>query len=72
MFTAAEMALQNLKSGSRRDRVCAKFVEAEFEKIDRLMEVYIVRLPTCPPVTATYLLLHHGKQQSVSSRGWNH
>lgn len=35
--------MQNLKGGSRRDRVCGKFVESEFEKIDRLMEVYIVR-----------------------------
>lgn len=26
---------------SRRDRVAAKFVEAEFEKCDRLMEVYL-------------------------------
>ena len=25
---------------SKRDRVAAKFVEAEFEKCDRLMEVY--------------------------------
>jgi len=25
---------------SRRDRVAAKFVEAEFEKCDRLMEIY--------------------------------
>ena len=26
--------------GSRRDRVAAKFVEAEFEKCDRLVELY--------------------------------
>ena len=26
--------------GSRRDRVAAKFVEAEFEKTDRLIELY--------------------------------
>ncbi len=26
--------------GSRRERVGAKFVEAEFEKVDRLMEVF--------------------------------
>lgn len=32
--------LSNLGRGSRRDRLAAKFVEAEFEKIDRLMEIY--------------------------------
>lgn len=32
--------LTNLSRGSRRDRVAAKFVESEFEKIDRLMEIY--------------------------------
>ncbi len=34
--------MQNLGRGSRRDRVAAKFVESEFEKIDRLMEIYTV------------------------------
>lgn len=32
--------LQCLDKGSRRDRVLAKFVENEFEKADRLMEIY--------------------------------
>ena len=32
--------LSGLPRGSRRDRVAAKFVEAEFEKCDRLFEVY--------------------------------
>ena len=32
--------LGNIARQSRRDRVAAKFVEAEFEKCDRLMEVY--------------------------------
>lgn len=32
--------LANLARGSRRDRVCAKFVENEFEKCDHLMELY--------------------------------
>ena len=32
--------LQWLARGSRRDRVAAKFVENEFEKVDRLMELY--------------------------------
>lgn len=31
---------QGLSKGSRRDRVAAKFVENEFEKCDRLMELY--------------------------------
>ena len=31
---------QGLSKGSRRDRVAAKFVESEFEKCDRLMELY--------------------------------
>ena len=31
---------QWLARGSRRDRVAAKFVENEFEKVDRLMELY--------------------------------
>ena len=31
---------QGLSRGSRRDRVAAKFVENEFEKCDRLMELY--------------------------------
>ena len=30
-----------LQRGSRRDRVAAKFVENEFEKCDRLAEVYL-------------------------------
>ena len=32
--------LNNISRGSRRERVCAKFVEAEFEKCDRLVELY--------------------------------
>lgn len=32
--------LQNIAKQSRRDRVAAKFVENEFEKCDRLMEIY--------------------------------
>lgn len=32
--------LNCLARGSRRDRVCAKFVESEFEKCDHLMELY--------------------------------
>ncbi len=32
--------LHNLARGSRRDRVCAKFVENEFEKCDHIMELY--------------------------------
>lgn len=32
---------QGLARGSRRDRLAAKFVESEFEKCDRLMELYI-------------------------------
>ena len=32
--------LANLARGSRRDRVCAKFVENEFEKCDHIMELY--------------------------------
>lgn len=32
--------LNNLARGSRRDRVCAKFVENEFEKCDHMMELY--------------------------------
>ena len=32
--------VQYLARGSRRDRVAAKFVENEFEKVDRLMELY--------------------------------
>ena len=31
---------QGLSRGSRRERVAAKFVENEFEKCDRLMELY--------------------------------
>ena len=31
---------QGLSRGSRRDRLSAKFVENEFEKCDRLMELY--------------------------------
>lgn len=31
---------QGLSRGSRRDRVAAKFVENEFEKCDRLIELY--------------------------------
>lgn len=31
---------QGLSRGSRRDRLAAKFVESEFEKCDRLMELY--------------------------------
>ena len=30
-----------LQRGSRRDRVASKFVENEFEKCDRLMEIYL-------------------------------
>lgn len=33
--------LLGLQRGSRRDRVAAKFVENEFEKCDRLMEIYL-------------------------------
>lgn len=32
--------LNGLARGSRRDRVCAKFVENEFEKCDHIMELY--------------------------------
>jgi hypothetical protein len=32
--------LNNIARGSRRERVAAKFVEAEFEKADRLVELY--------------------------------
>ncbi|EFN51521.1 hypothetical protein CHLNCDRAFT_27908, partial [Chlorella variabilis] len=32
--------LQNIAKQTRRDRVAAKFVENEFEKCDRLMEIY--------------------------------
>lgn len=32
--------LNNLARGSRRDRVCSKFVENEFEKCDHIMELY--------------------------------
>ena len=32
--------LNSLARGSRRDRVCAKFVENEFEKCDHIMELY--------------------------------
>lgn len=32
--------LGSITKGSRRDRVAAKFVESEFEKCDRLLEVY--------------------------------
>ena len=32
--------LSSITRGSRRERVCAKFVEAEFEKCDRLVELY--------------------------------
>jgi hypothetical protein len=31
--------LQLLSKGSRRDRLAAKFVESEYEKVDRLMEI---------------------------------
>ena len=31
---------QGLARGSRRDRVSSKFVENEFEKCDRLMEIF--------------------------------
>ena len=30
-----------LSRGSRRERLLSKFMENEFEKIDRLMELYI-------------------------------
>lgn len=30
-----------LQRGTRRDRVAAKFVENEFEKCDRLLEIYL-------------------------------
>ncbi len=40
-------SMQNLGRGSRRERVAAKFVESEFEKIDRLMEIYTVRWCLC-------------------------
>lgn len=33
-------SIQCLDKGSKRDRVLAKFVENEFEKVDRLMELY--------------------------------
>ena len=32
---------QGLSRGSRRDRLGSKFVEAEFEKLDRLMEMFL-------------------------------
>lgn len=32
--------LQGVSRGTRRDRICAKFLENEFEKCDRLMELY--------------------------------
>ena len=32
--------LQNLPRGQKRERVAAKFVENEFEKVDRLLELY--------------------------------
>lgn len=49
-LTRHAQLLQNLGRGSRRDRVAAKFVESEFEKVDRLMEIYTVGLPAmaCP------------------------
>lgn len=31
---------QGLPRGPRRERLASKFVEAEFEKVDRLMELY--------------------------------
>ena len=45
-----------LQRGSRRDRVAAKFVENEFEKCDRLAEVYLrmltrVQAEEVPPPT---------------------
>ena len=38
--TFKSRAAQWLARGSRRDRVAAKFVENEFEKVDRLMELH--------------------------------
>ena len=35
--------LLGLQRGSRRDRVAAKFVENEFEKCDRLLEIFTRR-----------------------------
>ena len=55
-LTRHTQLLQNLGRGSRRDRVAAKFVESEFEKVDRLMEIYTVGLPAmaCPLLSALY------------------
>ncbi|KAK9834002.1 hypothetical protein WJX81_002145 [Elliptochloris bilobata] len=40
MVSIVSSLMQGLARGSRRDRVAAKFVENEFEKCDRLMELY--------------------------------
>lgn len=50
--------LQNLGRGSRRDRVAAKFVESEFEKVDRLMEIYTVGPPAMWRVHCSLCLTH--------------
>lgn len=34
------MVLQELPNGPEKDRVASKFVENEFEKTDKLMELY--------------------------------
>ncbi|GMH44993.1 hypothetical protein BSKO_12950 [Bryopsis sp. KO-2023] len=40
LVTIIANLFQEIMKGSRRDRVAAKFVENEFEKCDRLMEIY--------------------------------
>lgn len=56
--------LHNLARGSRRDRVCAKFVENEFEKCDHIMELYTrydgrVRAEeVCPTMPTTLCFTH--------------
>jgi len=39
-------SLQGVTKNSRKERLAAKFVEAEFEKVDRLMEIAFRQGPT--------------------------
>ena len=51
---------QGLARGSRRDRLAAKFVENEFEKCDRLLELYnrYHNLQRAAEVTQPFPLCH--------------
>ena len=68
---------QGLSRGSRRDRVAAKFVENEFEKCDRLMELYnryklkvVAQQVRTPLSSLTMSTVTRAKNSSLKWHAW--